>query len=88
MITMLQKEEDSRTKNDFTEIMSFIGLTHFINNSGYDLDESEKWILIKQAQYVQVNRGEKFYKRGDKGKSMYFIIKGEVAVTFPTAIGE
>ncbi len=42
MIAMLEKEEDSRTLRDIVDIEAFIGKTDFAQNSGYDLDSSDK----------------------------------------------
>ena len=66
---------------------AFLGQTHLFTSCGYDLDINEKVQLFKTAQYKLINRGDKVYKRGDEGRTMYFIIKGEIAVTFPTAVG-
>ena len=87
MLAMLQKDEESRTKHDFDNITAFLGQTHIANNNGYDLDDFEKVALFKQGQYIHIPRGDKVYKRGEAGKTMYFIIKGELAVTFPTSVG-
>ena len=64
MLAMLEKEEDSRTKNDFEEVTKYLIQTNFANDSGYDLDENEKVMLFKQAVHKHVKRGEKVYKRG------------------------
>ena len=46
---MLDKEEDSRTKNDIDDIAAFLGETEFAKNSGYELNDVDKLLLFKSA---------------------------------------
>ena len=44
---MLQKPDESRTKNDFDMVADFISKTDFIKNSGYEFNAADQMALYK-----------------------------------------
>ena len=93
MLTKLEKEPSSMNRNDTAEIAEFLSHTNFMKNyenplNKQTLNENERLELYKYGTYKVVPRGQKVYKRGEEGNKMYFIIKGEVAVTFPTSVAK
>ena len=48
------------------------------------LSDTLKLEFCKSLKYKLFERGERIYKHGDEEGKMYIILRGTVAVTFPT----
>ena len=87
---MLEKDEETKTKNDCNEIAFCLDQIQFIKNRSEDVtvqkeiafNDADKHQLYKKATYRKVNKGDYVYRRRQFGDKLYFIIKGKAAVTF------
>ena len=84
MIAMLKKPMDSRNMGMFKEIKPIIEKCHFIKNINLPLSDYDKLEFCKHLTYKRFDSGDIIYHRGDENNCIYFILKGKVAVTYPS----
>ena len=53
-----------------------------------NLADQDKLELCKHLKYRVFSRGERVYRRGDYSKSIFIILRGIAAVTYPTQTGK